>query len=169
MSTNAAEQGAKKVFGSGGLYVALLSAFPIGFAFPIIYYYLTKKLPTGHWLHQIHPVVIFTGGHLWSPVGFPSCSYRHLMPVRRLPHDTCTDLNLMNPVQPCLHLAGGNPRLAVDGVYSTALGGFLGEVQLRCVRRSIHWYRYRSRLHFLRGIISWVRDQLVGQRCRHRM
>ncbi|KAM0426479.1 hypothetical protein ACHAPT_008170 [Fusarium lateritium] len=57
----------RKVFGSGAQYTVLLAAFPIGLAFPIIYYYAIRKLPKNHWITKIHPVVIFTGGHLWSP------------------------------------------------------------------------------------------------------
>ncbi|KAJ0383775.1 hypothetical protein COL922a_009773 [Colletotrichum nupharicola] len=45
--------GARKVFGSGGIYTALLSAFPVGFAIPILFY--------------IHPVMILSGGISWSP------------------------------------------------------------------------------------------------------
>ncbi|KAF5006554.1 hypothetical protein FDECE_7080 [Fusarium decemcellulare] len=59
--------GARKVFGTGAQYVALLAAFPVGLAFPILYYYATRKLPKTHWLTKIHPVVIFSGGHTWSP------------------------------------------------------------------------------------------------------
>ncbi|KAF5024438.1 hypothetical protein F66182_3524 [Fusarium sp. NRRL 66182] len=57
----------QRVFGTGGLYTALLAAFPVGLAFPIIYYYATRNLPKTHWLTKIHPVVIFSGGHIWSP------------------------------------------------------------------------------------------------------
>ncbi|KAM0559792.1 hypothetical protein ACHAPJ_003739 [Fusarium lateritium] len=57
----------QRVFGEGGLYTALLAAFPVGLAFPVIYYYATRHLPKTHWLTQIHPVVIFSGGHIWSP------------------------------------------------------------------------------------------------------
>ncbi|KAF4454414.1 hypothetical protein F53441_3040 [Fusarium austroafricanum] len=57
----------QRVFGKGGVYTALLAAFPVGLAFPIVYYYATRKLPKTHWLTKIHPVVIFSGGHIWSP------------------------------------------------------------------------------------------------------
>ncbi|KLP14582.1 sexual differentiation process protein isp4 [Fusarium fujikuroi] len=57
----------QRVFGEGGLYTALLAAFPVGLAFPVIYYYATRKLPKTHWLTKLHPVVIFSGGHIWSP------------------------------------------------------------------------------------------------------
>ncbi|KAH6879423.1 OPT oligopeptide transporter protein-domain-containing protein [Thelonectria olida] len=57
----------RRVFGQGAQYTALLAAFPVGLAFPIIYYYATRKLPRTHWLTKIHPVVIFSGGHTWSP------------------------------------------------------------------------------------------------------
>lgn len=59
--------GARKVFGAGSQYVSLLSAFPVGLAVPLLYYYATRHLPRGHWLHKLHPVVIFEGGHFWSP------------------------------------------------------------------------------------------------------
>ncbi|KIL87385.1 hypothetical protein FAVG1_09091 [Fusarium avenaceum] len=57
----------QRVFGQGGLYTALLAAFPVGLAFPVVYYYATRRLPKTHWLTKIHPVVIFSGGHIWSP------------------------------------------------------------------------------------------------------
>lgn len=57
----------RRVFGSGAQYTAVLAAFPVGLAFPIIYYYATRRLPKKHWLTKIHPVVIFSGGHVWSP------------------------------------------------------------------------------------------------------
>ncbi|KAG4257794.1 OPT family small oligopeptide transporter, partial [Fusarium proliferatum] len=57
----------QRVFGEGGLYTALLAAFPVGLAFPVIYYYATRRLPKTHWLTKLHPVVIFSGGHIWSP------------------------------------------------------------------------------------------------------
>ncbi|RTE84970.1 hypothetical protein BHE90_000470 [Fusarium euwallaceae] len=57
----------RRVFGAGAQYTALLAAFPVGLAFPIIYYYATRRLPKKHWLTKIHPVVIFSGGHVWSP------------------------------------------------------------------------------------------------------
>lgn len=60
--------GAKKVFGTGGLYTPLLSAFPVGFLIPIIYYYATKRIAPTHWLRQVHPVLLLTGAHAWSPV-----------------------------------------------------------------------------------------------------
>lgn len=59
--------GARKVWGTGAQYTAMLAAFPVGFAFPILYYYATRRLPKTHWLNYIHPVVIFSGGHMWSP------------------------------------------------------------------------------------------------------
>ncbi|KAM5344246.1 hypothetical protein ACJ41O_012783 [Fusarium nematophilum] len=57
----------RKVFGQGAQYTAMLAAFPVGLAFPVLYYYATRKLPRTHWLAKIHPVVIFSGGHTWSP------------------------------------------------------------------------------------------------------
>ncbi|OHF03932.1 OPT oligopeptide transporter [Colletotrichum orchidophilum] len=59
--------GAKKVFGSGGIYTALLSAFPVGFALPFIFYYFQRKFPRTHWFAKIHPVMILSGGISWSP------------------------------------------------------------------------------------------------------
>ncbi|RAK95546.1 OPT oligopeptide transporter [Aspergillus ibericus CBS 121593] len=59
--------GAKKIFGTGGQYTALLSAFPIGFAFPIITYFLQRRLPRTHWLSKFHPVMFLNGGVHWSP------------------------------------------------------------------------------------------------------
>ncbi|KAL4964051.1 OPT oligopeptide transporter protein-domain-containing protein [Aspergillus stella-maris] len=59
--------GAKKVFGTGGQYTALLSAFPIGFAIPIIIYYAQKRLPRTHWFTKFHPVMFLNGGVHWSP------------------------------------------------------------------------------------------------------
>ncbi|GKU22320.1 unnamed protein product, partial [Fusarium langsethiae] len=57
----------QRVFGQGGMYTALLAAFPVGLAFPVLYYYATRKLPKTHFLTKIHPVVLFSGGHIWSP------------------------------------------------------------------------------------------------------
>ncbi|KJZ77186.1 hypothetical protein HIM_03507 [Hirsutella minnesotensis 3608] len=62
--------GARKVWGAGAQYTAMLAAFPVGLAFPIIYYYTTRRLPKTHWLTKIHPVIIFSGGHTWSPYNF---------------------------------------------------------------------------------------------------
>ncbi|KAH7137462.1 OPT oligopeptide transporter protein-domain-containing protein [Dactylonectria estremocensis] len=59
--------GARKVWGSGAQYTAMLAAFPVGLAFPVLYYYATRRLSKTHWLTKIHPVVIFSGGHTWSP------------------------------------------------------------------------------------------------------
>lgn len=59
--------GARRVFGAGAQYTALLAAFPAGLCFPVIYYYATRRLPRTHWLTKIHPVVIFSGGHTWAP------------------------------------------------------------------------------------------------------
>ncbi|KAK1529818.1 OPT oligopeptide transporter [Colletotrichum paranaense] len=59
--------GARKVFGSGGIYTALLSAFPVGFALPFIFYYFQRKFPRTHWFAKIHPVMILSGGISWSP------------------------------------------------------------------------------------------------------
>ncbi|KAL4905496.1 hypothetical protein BDW74DRAFT_167723 [Aspergillus multicolor] len=59
--------GARRVFGAGAQYTALLAAFPVGLAVPIIHYYSTRHLPRTHFLTKIHPVVILSGGHAWSP------------------------------------------------------------------------------------------------------
>ncbi|KAL3478476.1 OPT oligopeptide transporter protein-domain-containing protein [Aspergillus californicus] len=59
--------GAKKVFGANGQYTALLSAFPIGFAFPIIVYFVQKRVPRTHWFSKFHPVMFLNGGVHWSP------------------------------------------------------------------------------------------------------
>ncbi|KAK2016121.1 OPT oligopeptide transporter [Colletotrichum eremochloae] len=59
--------GARKVFGSGGIYTALLSAFPVGFAVPFFLYYFQRKFPRTHWFSKIHPVMILSGGISWSP------------------------------------------------------------------------------------------------------
>ncbi|KAL4947343.1 OPT oligopeptide transporter protein-domain-containing protein [Aspergillus filifer] len=59
--------GARRVFGAGAQYTALLAAFPAGLLFPIIHYYATRRLPKTHFLTKIHPVVILSGGHTWSP------------------------------------------------------------------------------------------------------
>ncbi|KAG7048102.1 OPT oligopeptide transporter [Colletotrichum scovillei] len=59
--------GARKVFGSGGIYTALLSAFPVGFALPFVFYYFQRKFPRTHWFAKIHPVMILSGGISWSP------------------------------------------------------------------------------------------------------
>ncbi|KAL4928339.1 OPT oligopeptide transporter protein-domain-containing protein [Aspergillus undulatus] len=59
--------GARRVFGSGAQYTALLAAFPAGLAFPVLHYFATRRLPKTHFLTKIHPVVILSGGHTWSP------------------------------------------------------------------------------------------------------
>lgn len=59
--------GARKVFGTGAQYTAMMSAFPVGFALPIILYFLTRRLPKSHWISKIHPVMILSGGVHWAP------------------------------------------------------------------------------------------------------
>ena len=59
--------GARKVFGSGGIYTVLLSSFPVGFALPIVFYFFQRKLPRTHWAAKIHPVMLMSGGSNWSP------------------------------------------------------------------------------------------------------
>ncbi|PLB50379.1 OPT oligopeptide transporter [Aspergillus steynii IBT 23096] len=59
--------GAKKVFGAGGQYTALLSAFPIGLALPFVFYYAQKRVPQTHWFRRVHPVMLLAGGIHWSP------------------------------------------------------------------------------------------------------
>ncbi|KAH6676903.1 OPT oligopeptide transporter protein-domain-containing protein [Plectosphaerella plurivora] len=59
--------GARKVWGTGGQYTTMLAAFPVGLLFPVLHFYSTRRLPTNHWLRRLHPVVIFSGGHIWSP------------------------------------------------------------------------------------------------------
>ncbi|KAL3455317.1 OPT oligopeptide transporter protein-domain-containing protein [Aspergillus heterothallicus] len=59
--------GARRVFGAGAQYTALLATFPAGLIFPIIHYYATRHLAPTHWLIKIHPVVILSGAHAWSP------------------------------------------------------------------------------------------------------
>ncbi|KAK7420741.1 hypothetical protein QQX98_002543 [Neonectria punicea] len=57
----------RKVFGEGAQYTAMLASFPVGLAFPVVYYYATRHLPKTHWLTKLHPVVLLSGGHTWSP------------------------------------------------------------------------------------------------------
>ncbi|KAK7433014.1 hypothetical protein QQZ08_000487 [Neonectria magnoliae] len=57
----------RRVFGEGAQYTAMLASFPVGLAFPIVYYYATRHLPKTHWLTKLHPVVLLSGGHTWSP------------------------------------------------------------------------------------------------------
>ncbi|KAF6824047.1 opt oligopeptide transporter [Colletotrichum musicola] len=59
--------GARKVFGSGGIYTALLSAFPVGLALPVLFYVFQRKFPRTHWVAKVHPVMILSGGISWSP------------------------------------------------------------------------------------------------------
>ncbi|KAL4998892.1 OPT oligopeptide transporter protein-domain-containing protein [Aspergillus recurvatus] len=59
--------GARKVFGTGGQYTALLSAFPMGLAIPFAVYAVQKRLPRGHWFAKFHPVMFLNGGIHWSP------------------------------------------------------------------------------------------------------
>jgi OPT family small oligopeptide transporter len=59
--------GARKVFGTGGLYTALLSAFPVGLSLPLLFYYAQKRVPAHHWAKKIHPVILLSGGLVWSP------------------------------------------------------------------------------------------------------
>ncbi|KAL1863148.1 hypothetical protein Daus18300_008141 [Diaporthe australafricana] len=59
--------GARKVFGTGAQYTAMMSAFPVGFALPIVLYLLTRRLPRSHWVSKIHPVMILSGGIHWAP------------------------------------------------------------------------------------------------------
>ncbi|KAH6637374.1 OPT oligopeptide transporter [Boeremia exigua] len=59
--------GARKVFGTGGIYTILLSAFPVGFVLPIVFYLLQRRLPRTHWAAKIHPVMLMQGASYWSP------------------------------------------------------------------------------------------------------
>ncbi|RKU43923.1 hypothetical protein DL546_000685 [Coniochaeta pulveracea] len=59
--------GARKVFGTGGQYTTLLSAFPVGFALPFVFYYLQKRVRRDHWFSKVHPVMLVAGGIHWSP------------------------------------------------------------------------------------------------------
>ncbi|KAL1624245.1 hypothetical protein SLS56_007947 [Neofusicoccum ribis] len=59
--------GARKVFGKGGQYTALLSAFPVGAAVPIIFFLIQRRLPKAHWFRRAHPIPLLNGGSLWSP------------------------------------------------------------------------------------------------------
>ncbi|WVW80593.1 OPT family small oligopeptide transporter [Kwoniella bestiolae CBS 10118] len=59
--------GPKKLFGSNGQYRALMAGFPIGFAMPIVIYFLRKRFPRTAWLRQIHPVMLCYGGLNWAP------------------------------------------------------------------------------------------------------
>ncbi|GME30870.1 opt oligopeptide transporter [Neofusicoccum parvum] len=59
--------GARKVFGKGGQYTALLSAFPVGAAVPIIFFLIQRRLPKTHWFRRAHPIPLLNGGSLWSP------------------------------------------------------------------------------------------------------
>ncbi|KAF2709098.1 OPT oligopeptide transporter [Pleomassaria siparia CBS 279.74] len=59
--------GARKVFGSGGIYTVLLSAFPVGFILPFLFYAFQRKYPRTHWVSKVHPVMLLYGGVQWSP------------------------------------------------------------------------------------------------------
>jgi hypothetical protein len=41
--------------------------FPVGFALPIILYFLTRRLPKSYWISKIYPVMILSGGIYWAP------------------------------------------------------------------------------------------------------
>lgn len=58
--------GPVRVFGSGGMYTAILAGFPIGLAVPIIVYYLNKWIQKP-WMRQVHPVALFYGSLMWAP------------------------------------------------------------------------------------------------------
>ncbi|KAI1764832.1 OPT-domain-containing protein [Hypoxylon sp. FL1150] len=55
-----------KVFGRGGMYTWLLAGFPVGFAVPIVVYYVNKRFQKA-WMRQIHPIAIFYGALSWAP------------------------------------------------------------------------------------------------------
>ncbi|KAF7556436.1 hypothetical protein G7Z17_g1402 [Cylindrodendrum hubeiense] len=59
--------GAKKVFGAGAQYTTLLSAFPVGFAIPFVFYFIQGRLSRSHWFNKAHPVMFLAGGIHWSP------------------------------------------------------------------------------------------------------
>ncbi|KAM0815560.1 putative OPT oligopeptide transporter protein-domain-containing protein [Seiridium cardinale] len=59
--------GPVKVFGSGGLYTALLVGFPLGFVIPIGIYFAQRRWRKAAWLRQIHPVAMFYGALTWAP------------------------------------------------------------------------------------------------------
>ncbi|KAI1271973.1 OPT oligopeptide transporter protein-domain-containing protein [Xylaria sp. FL0933] len=61
--------GTLKVFGSSGIYTALLAGFPVGFTVPIILYYISKRFKKS-WMRQVHPVAIFYGALNWAPYNF---------------------------------------------------------------------------------------------------
>lgn len=68
--------GPKKVFGSGGLYTALLVGFPIGVVVPLVVYFVKKRFPGQAWLRSINPPVLFAGALITPPV-----SLRRVFPL----------------------------------------------------------------------------------------
>lgn len=63
--------GARRVFGTNGQYTTLLSAFPVGFVLPIIFYFAQKRVRKSHWIAKAHPVILVNGASSWSPVSQP--------------------------------------------------------------------------------------------------
>ncbi|KAL5411448.1 hypothetical protein PMIN04_010238 [Paraphaeosphaeria minitans] len=59
--------GPKKVFGSGGMYTALLVGFPIGVIVPLAVYFARRYFPTQRWLRDIHPPAFFYGSIYYAP------------------------------------------------------------------------------------------------------
>ncbi|GIC86125.1 uncharacterized protein Aud_002488 [Aspergillus udagawae] len=56
--------GPRRMFGPRGPYSALLAAFPIGLALPVMLYFAQRRI---FWLRNINPVMLLHGGTTWSP------------------------------------------------------------------------------------------------------
>jgi hypothetical protein len=57
--------GPHRMFGARGPYSAILAAFPIGLALPVLLYFAQRRVS---WLRNINPVMLLHGGTTWSPV-----------------------------------------------------------------------------------------------------
>ncbi|KAL4880727.1 OPT oligopeptide transporter protein-domain-containing protein [Aspergillus karnatakaensis] len=64
---------AKRIFGAGAQYTALLAAFPAGLALPPLLYYSTRHLPPTHWLTKIILRVRISGPGITSGICGPLC------------------------------------------------------------------------------------------------
>lgn len=143
--------GARRVFGKGAIYTTLLTAFPIGFFVPIIFYLFQRKLPRTHWIAKIHPVMLLNGASSWTaPVS--------LLRALHLSNSANT-----YKVQHRLLLARCHPWLAQYGVPSPALLGLLVQIQLRSLRSFLFWYGVLRADYLLCGKLQEFRGELVGQ------
>ncbi|KAK4164326.1 hypothetical protein QBC43DRAFT_210871 [Cladorrhinum sp. PSN259] len=59
--------GPRKIWGAGGRYAVTLIGFPFGVVLVVVFWWLHRKFPKSHFLHNTHPVVILSGALVFVP------------------------------------------------------------------------------------------------------